>query len=85
MPTDNVVFRAGDKDDRSPPKPYSIDVNDVVYLIADRGDGPYAPEPGCEVPKRSGGHIELCLGPLREQPSQEQLESFWCPIVSLRG
>jgi hypothetical protein len=61
MPTDYVVFCAGDKYHRTTTKPDAIDMYEVMDLIAGRRYRPNVPEPTRRTPKSpcSARHIGL--------------------------
>ena len=85
VPADDVPLRARDQDDAAALEPDAVDVDDAVDLVAQRGGRPQGPELRGQAPEGSRGHSHLGLGPLRQEPIQEEGQHARLVAVTLRG
>lgn len=85
VPADDVPLRARDQDDAAALEPDAVDMDDVVDLVAQRGGRPQGPELRGQAPESPRGHSHLGLGPLRQQPIQEEGQHARLAVVTLRG
>lgn len=85
VPADDVPLRARDQDDAAALEPDAVHMDDVVDLVAHRGGRPQGPELRGQAPESPRGHSHLGLGPLRQEPIQEEGQHARLAVVTLRG